>query len=62
MENERRFYVYMYLNIDDIPVYIGKGTDQRKRNHLRCAKNTIKNSQLDKIIYKGIEVLRYKYL
>ena len=38
---ENRYYVYVYKDIDNNPVYVGKGTGGRYRDHIRKAKNDI---------------------
>lgn len=55
METERRFYVYAYYDLNGVPVYIGKGTNSRRFDHLRYAKRTSKNTHFLNWIRKYIK-------
>lgn len=55
-----KFYVYMYLDSNDVPFYIGKGKDYRYyvKNHLNITNNLLKN----KIRKVGIANIKIHFL
>lgn len=55
MDTERRFYVYAYYDLNGVPVYVGKGTNRRRFDHLRYAKRTNKNTHFLNWIRKYIK-------
>jgi hypothetical protein len=67
MKALNRFYVYIYVDVDNLPVYVGKGTGRRLYDHIRFAKKSKKRSHFLNWIRKYIretntnpEVIIYK--
>lgn len=57
-----RFYVYMYLDLDNIPFYIGKGKDQRYNIKGHLHKNNRNSFLKNKIRKVGVSNVKIHFL
>lgn len=57
MKENNIFYVYIYYDpIDNVPFYVGKGSGNRYKQHLKCDKrNPFKINKINKILNLGLE-------
>jgi hypothetical protein len=61
-KKENRFYVYMYLDIDNVPFYIGKGQGKRYQVHRHLGKNESNRFLKNKINKIGKENVKIHFL
>lgn len=56
------FYIYMYLDTDNIPFYVGKGKDQRYKVYRHLGKNNYNRLLKNKISKIGVSNIKIQFL